>query len=412
MRTFLTGICVILTGFAFSQRCASSEYIDQQKAADPSFVKRINAIESFIGNQKLATKMNGEGGSFVIKIPLVIHVIYANAAQNISDAQIKSQVDALNEDYRRQNADTVNTPSRFKPFAADIKIEFALATADPNGRPTTGIIRKQTAVSSWANDDRIKYSSQGGDDAWNSQSYLNIWVGNLYPALGYSSIPGSSPDKDGVVINYTVFGTINVAAPYNLGRTTTHEIGHWLGLKHIWGDTYCGDDLVDDTPKQGNFTPGCPNTFRSSCDNGATGDMYMNYMDYTNDACMNLFTTGQKQRMWALFNDGGARNSILSSKGLNTPWMAELPVTQPIIVNTRFKFYPNPTNGDIVLNFNYNTDWIGKTISIVNVNGIVVSRIPINSKDQKINIAWLNAGMYFIQGENGKDMIREKFIKL
>lgn len=411
MRTFLTGICLLLTSFVLAQRCASSEYIDQQKQIDPGFAGRINTIENFIRNQTLAAKTNGEGASVVIKIPVVVHVIYGNAAQNISDPQIQSQIDALNRDFRRQNKDSINTPSRFKPLAADVKIEFALATADPKGRATNGIVRKQTTVRSWANDDKIKYASQGGDNAWDSKFYLNIWVGNLFPALGYSSLPGSPADKDGVVINYTVFGTINVSSPYNMGRTATHEVGHWLGLNHLWGNTYCGDDLVEDTPKQGNFTPGCPNTFRSSCDNGTMGDMYMNYMDYTNDACMNLFTNGQKQRIRALFNEGSVRASILSSKGLSAPWTVESPVEMPTAASTAFKFYPNPTNGELTLNIN-DENWTGKTISIVNMNGIVVLKVRVSSKIQKINLAYLKAGMYFIQGENGTEKIREKFVKL
>jgi hypothetical protein len=213
-----------------------------------------------------------------------------------------------------------------------------------------------------------------------------------------------------VVINYTTFGTINVNAPYNLGRTATHEVGHWLGLRHIWGESYCGDDFVDDTPKQGNFTAGCPNTFRSSCSNGEMGDMYMNYMDFTNDACMNLFTNGQKQRMLSFFKESGARNLLLSSKGLNKPWRAESPVEMPL--KTAFKFYPNPTSSELILDFEYNENWIGKSVSIVNINGVVVSKNQISSKMQQLNLSQLAPGMYFIQAENGRQKLRAKFIKL
>lgn len=410
MRTFLAGICILLTSFAFAQKeCASSNYIDQQKALDPSFANKIREVEDFIRNQNYTARTLGEGGSLIIKIPVVVHVVYNNSAQNISDAQVKSQIDALNRDFRKQNADTVNTPARFKPFAADVQIEFALATADPTGRATTGIVRKQTSTRSWSNDDKIKFASSGGDNAWDSRSYLNLWVCDLNGLLGYSSLPGSPAEKDGVVIDYSAFGTINVRAPFEMGRTGTHEVGHWLGLKHIWGDTYCGDDSVDDTPKQGNFTAGCPSGFRSSCSNGEMGDMYMNFMDYTNDACMNLFTNGQKQRMLALFNAGGPRNSLMSSKGLNQPWNTEPPVVE---VKTAFSIYPNPTNGELVLNFGEDASWIGKTISIVNINGVVLSRVQVNAKTQKINLTQLKAGMYFIQGENGEQKIREKFIRL
>jgi hypothetical protein len=413
MRTVLSGICLLLSIIVFAQReCASSLYLDQQKSFDPSLSNKLNEIERFISNQNFSAKANGEFGPVIIKIPVVIHVLYSKDYQNISDAQIQSQIDALNKDFRRRNADTVNTPERFKQLAADVQIEFALATADPKGRATTGVIRKQTSVKYWSADDKIKFSSQGGDDAWDSHSYLNFWVGDLSTLLGYSSAMGGAAEKDGVVINYTTFGTINISGVYNLGRTATHEVGHWLGLKHIWGDTYCGDDAVDDTPKQGNFTAGCPSGFRSSCSNGTMGDMYMNYMDFTNDACMNLFTQGQKQRMLALFSQGGPRASLLSSKGLSQPWNFEAPAPEVITTSThKFSFYPNPTSGEIVLQFE-DADWIGKTVSIISVNGTVLSRIQIGSKAQRINIASLKAGMYFIQGENGDQKIREKLVKL
>lgn len=411
MRTLLLGICILITSLAAAQReCVSSQYTDQQKAIDPSLAIKMNEVENFIRNQNFAARTTGGEGSFIIKIPVVVHVLYNKDYQNISDEQIKSQIDALNRDFARKNSDTTTTPERFKSLAAHTPVQFELATADPKGRATNGIVRKKTNVKYFGMDDKIKLSSQGGDDAWDSRSYLNLWVGDLSTTLGYSSVPGSSAEKDGIVINYTAFGMINISGPYNLGRTVVHEVGHWLGLKHIWGDRYCGDDLVEDTPKQGNFTSGCPTAFRTSCSNGNLGDMYMNYMDYTNDACMNLFTKGQSQRMLSLFIEGGPRYSITLSKGLSQPWAAEAPVEAP--ANTSFKFYPNPTHAEMVLNFEYNADWIGKTISIVTINGIVVSRIQISSKTQKINLSQLKAGMYFIQAENGDQKIREKFIRL
>jgi hypothetical protein len=410
MRTILSCICLLLSSILFAQRpCASSTYIDQQKALDPTLNGRLAQVENFLIAQRRSARETGQQAPTVILIPVVVHVLYKSAAQNVSDEQINSQIDALNRDFRRRNADTSSTPDRFKHVAADVQIQFQLATADPKGRATNGIIRKYTDVNHWTTDDKIKFSSLGGDDAWDSRYFLNLWTGDLMSLLGYSSLPGASVEKDGVVINYTAFGTLNSASPYNLGRTATHEIGHWLGLKHIWGDSYCGDDLVDDTPVQGNYTSGCPSGFRSTCNNGDLGDMYMNYMDFTNDACMNLFTVGQKQRMLALFKEGGPRNLLLSSTGLNKPWVIESPLPPTTDV---FRFYPNPTIGQITFDFQNNASWIGKTVSIVNINGMVISKFLVISNVQVLDVSSLKAGMYFIRADNGRLKITDKFLRL
>jgi len=424
MRTIATVLLLALGMQAAAQKmCATAAYA-QHISADDATRQRMAAVENFIQAQKLKQTFGASGQNEtkaeapVIRIPVVVHVVYQTAAQNISEEKIKSQIAALNRDFRRQNSDTVNTPERFKAFAADVAIEFELATADPMGRPTNGIVRKQTGVRGWQMDDKIKSSKAGGADGWDSKSYLNIWVGNLSQALGYASVPGSDAALDGVVINTSAFGTIGTAAPYNMGRTTVHEVGHWLGLKHIWGDAACGDDNVGDTPKQGSFTTGSPTGFRSSCSNAPLGDMYMNYMDFTDDKVMNLFTHGQKDRMRALFNTGGPRNSLLRSKGLNEPWLEEALVTEPIaktpeetIVTTpTVKIFPNPAASTVTVNVE--ADWIGKELQLVNLTGTVVQRIRIQSSSQKINVHELSSGIYFLQGRTAQSSISHKMVKL
>lgn len=411
MRTFLLGFFIFIGSAVAAQRnCGTYSYTEGAKLSNSVTAKKLDEVEQFI-RQQIASASEKQITVFpVIKIPVVVHVLYNNDGENISDAQIQSQIEALNKDYRRQNADTASTPDRFKSVAADAQIEFHLATADPNGRATTGIVRKRTQQTYWMSDDKIKFSLQGGDNAWDCKSYLNIWIGDLRSALGYATAPGSDASRDGVVINYTAFGTINTAGPYDRGRTATHEIGHWLGLKHIWGDNYCGDDLVADTPPQGGYTAGCPNGFRSSCNNGSLGDMYMNYMDFTNDACMNLFTEGQKQRMRALFAEGGPRASILTSKGLSAPWNAT--PDEIVLPTVNAHAYPNPATSEVTLNFGSDDSWVGQKIQIININGIVLQSLQVSSKSQKLSIAALQPGMYFIKAENGSQKFMQKLVKL
>jgi hypothetical protein len=388
---------------AFAQeRCASAEYYAQQKTPGDIASKKISEAENFVQTHSSSTQSRTAGTSLV-KIPVVVHVLYKDASQAVSDAQIKSQLAVLNKDFRRKNDDAANTPERFQSVAADVEIEFYLATADPKGRATTGIVRKQTSIANFITNDRIKFSSQGGDDAWDTKSYLNIWVGNLVAGAGYSSAPGSDEVKDGIVITNSAFGVRSGTGNFNLGRTTTHEVGHWLGLKHIWGDAKCGDDGVYDTPQQAGYTRDCPSTFISTCDNGTMGDMYMNFMDYTADACMNLFTEGQKKRIHAVFAAGGPRAAILQSKGLQEPWMQEAPVVEK---GPALRVYPNPAATEI--NIVLNEGAKGKTVAIFNSNGSLVLTIQISSVNQKVNVSTFKSGIYFIKGEG----FIERFIKL
>ena len=313
-------LVVFCTEYSSGQRnCYSHEYLLQEIQQDPTRKDRLDQIEEFTRSylRKSHTPRS------IITIPVVVHVVYKTGAENISDAQIYSQIDILNEDFRRQNADASNTPTIFQSVAADIEIEFCLASVTPNGATTSGITRTQTYISSFGTNNSVKFSGAGGVDAWPSDQYLNIWVCNIGGGiLGYAQFPGGNPSTDGVVNDFRYFGDIGTAtAPFNLGRTLTHEVGHWLNLYHIWGDGNCSeDDNVTDTPlASGSNRTGSPCTFpgRNSCNQGAGDlpDMFQNYMDYSDDVCMNLFTLGQKARMQALFDPGGARVSLLSSNG-------------------------------------------------------------------------------------------------
>ncbi len=298
--------------------CGTMDYLQQQLKNDPAMNLRMQQIEAQTAAYARLNAANKT--TMVVTIPVVFHVLYStnNATQNISDARINAQLDVLNKDFSRTNADAGNTPAVFQGVAANTGIQFCLAVRDPNGVTTTGIIRKQTAITSFVDDD-VKFNATGGDDAWPTASYLNIWVCNLGGGLlGYAQFPGGPANTDGVVLlNGSVGGPAapGTSTPYHLGRTATHEVGHWLNLRHIWGDANCGNDLVSDTPTQQTSNFGCPTFPHVTCSNGPNGDMFMNYMDYVDDNCMNMFTAGQSTRSNAVLAAGGARSTLASSQG-------------------------------------------------------------------------------------------------
>ncbi|WAC01137.1 GEVED domain-containing protein [Lacinutrix neustonica] len=315
----LSLLSLLFTVFAFAQQqreCGVIENFEYRKQLDPQLESRMAQIEAFT-EQKVkeleSQEAQGKIVGSIITIPVVVHVIYSNSNENISEAQILSQIQVLNDDFRRLNADANNTWSQ----AADTQIEFCMATVDPNGSATNGITRKSSTRTSWGTNDDMKKASQGGVNPWDASQYLNMWVCNIGGGiLGYAQFPGGSASTDGVVMGPQYFGSKNLgsgfylSAPFDEGRTATHEVGHFFNLRHIWGDSNCGNDLVSDTPTHQTSNGGCP-TGKVSC--GST-DMVENYMDYTNDSCMNLFTTGQKNRMRAVLNAGGSRRALALSE--------------------------------------------------------------------------------------------------
>ena len=339
--------------------CPTSVDIAQMQINEPARYNRFIALETFTANyinSQSSDRLIDANG--VIKIPVVVHILHRGEnignGRNLSDAQIQSQIDALNEDFRRLNADRVNTPTSFLGVAADYNLEFKLACQDPNGYATTGIVRRYTNKASYdyivtgAGVDEtamgIKMTNISGSDPWPTNRYLNIWVckfSNSAGIVGYSTFPSdfaTKPNVDGIVIDCEGFGRTGTAkAPYNKGRAATHEIGHWLNLKHIWGDAYCGDDFIADTPPQEAKHIGCPGyTYFSYCTGQLSEDMYMNYMDNTDDGCKNIFTTGQRLRGRAVFAVGGPRASFIDN------YFRVQPVSNTISCNGIIKL-TNPT---------------------------------------------------------------------
>jgi len=307
-------MCFLCLGSLFAQEreCSTMENLEYRKQLDPQLERRMEQIEEFTQARVSEMQTNRIDGD-IITIPVVVHVIYSNSNENISDAQILSQIQVLNDDFRRLNADADNTWSQ----AADTQIQFCMATVDPSGNTTNGITRKSSSRTSWGTNDAMKSSAQGGVSPWDTSEYLNMWVCNIGGGiLGYAQFPGGSAATDGVVMSPQYFGSsaggsgFYLSAPFDLGRTTTHEVGHFLNLRHIWGDGNCNaDDFVADTPTSDAANYGCA-TGHISC---SSVDMVQNYMDYSDDSCMNLFTQGQKDRMRAVLGVGGSRRSLALS---------------------------------------------------------------------------------------------------
>jgi len=325
----------------------------------------------------------------------------------------------LNNDFSNQNADKANRPAVFDNVAADTRIHFCLAQVAPNGKATKGIIRRQTTMAVFSADDAVKTSMRGGDDAWDSKKYLNIWVCNLGGrTLGYASLPGGPADLDGVVIGFDVFGAVgNLRASFNKGRTATHEVGHWLGLNHLWGDIECGDDGIDDTPKQKSYNFNCPAfPHATECSPNADGDMFMNYMDFSDDGCMNTFTIGQKKRMRALFASGNARNSLLASFACDSTLVQGGPIggdTVPVVPVAKvdvFKIYPNPAHSFTTIEYKPANGFVEKTFSVYNILGLKVLLGELTKEKTIVNFSGLAAGIYIVRiGEGGSRFTAKVF---
>lgn len=309
------------------RRCGTDAVHQRLLLEDPEYAVRRAAVENQAWR---AARMPPVARQGCTRIPVVVHVVHRVAAENISKAQIDSQIVVLNADFRKKNVDVAQTPAPYLGLAADARVEFALATTDPAGKPTDGVTRTKTSVNGFTMDEKVKSAATGGADPWPSSQYLNMWVCRLAGGLlGYAAFPGAPAALDGVVVTHTGFGTSGTAAaPFNLGRTATHEIGHWLNLLHIWGDDGMGcngSDQVADTPNQGGANTGMLAFPTVSCANGPHGDMFMNYMDYTDDAGMFMFTVGQVDRMHAALD--GPRASVGTSFPCLKLKFADDPVT-------------------------------------------------------------------------------------
>ncbi|MFN4122210.1 MAG: M43 family zinc metalloprotease [Flavobacteriales bacterium] len=413
-------------------RCASQEYILHRELQQPGYAKRINQTLEQISS----ASVRKDGNETVYRIPVVIHILYNNEDANLHDSIIQNQINILNQDFRRQNPDTTETREVFKPVAADSRIEFYLAGIDPEGNPTNGITRTQTSTSFALSvvTNNIKQTSAGGKDAWPTNRYLNIWVGDLSIfgtplILGYATPPdgapnwpagsaASQPQFDGVVIHNQVFGSDNPLLPPSLsavskGRTTTHEVGHYLGLRHIWGDgggvgggNGCdADDGIDDTPNAAAASQQTCNYANNTCVDTPIDlpDMIENYMDYSDESCMNMFSRGQINAM--RFCIENFRQELVDTTN------APIGLNEISHVGT-FNLFPNPASDKLSIT---SADVDGEAdLFIYDIKGNLCTRSIIELRrfqSTLIDVSFLQSGVYYII-LNNKHMRRAlKFVK-
>lgn len=395
----------LLGSFTFAshaqRKCGFTDYYNNLILEQPELLENFNDQIQILSN----LKTNSSYG--IIRIPVVVHVLYNDSIQNISDEQIKSQISVLNRDYNASNLDKLPSSHQFYNKIGNAEIEFCLAKEDAWGNPTTGIERKYieklsfkyTGAVNDSDENYIKKSSIGGLDAWDTEKYLNIWIVNFSDGtLGFATFPTNTPNaKDGVVIHYKAFGTVGtLSGTYNKGRTSTHEIGHWLGLKHIWGDNSgCfSDDGISDTPKQYNETYGCPSgIYEDECSPSSTGRMYQNFMDYTDDACMSLFTSGQITVM---------RNTIINKRSglLNSSIPCDFISSTSNNLNLKnLKIYPNPASNYLQIEYlpYKQTPYF---INIFNELGQIVYQTQTQHTKLEIEVSGLRSGIYYLTINN------------
>jgi hypothetical protein len=357
-RLLTFGLALCFTSLMYAQdgptrTCAANELYVQQNNNSKTALNRqmIEEHTRVFLDKKAKGTANARTG--ILTIPIIVHVLYNTAQENISDAQVQSQIDVLNEDFRKLNSDAASTPAEFTPV--DTEIQFTLSY----------INRKSTTKTSWGTNDAMKKLSQGGIDPVDPANNLNMWICNIGGGiLGYAQFPGGPAATDGVVFSPQYCGSIDkqpvgqtfyLSAPFDKGRTATHEIGHYLNLRHIWGDGNCSaDDFVSDTPLAAAPNYGCPAYPSKSCtsNGGFTSDMFMNYMDYSDDACMFMFSAGQKARMDAIFDPGGAREGLGTSTG-GCALAAPTGLASSVIANTSFNLNWNAVTGAVSYTVTY-----------------------------------------------------------
>ncbi|MBN4062122.1 T9SS type A sorting domain-containing protein [Bacteroidales bacterium AH-315-I05] len=429
----IAGCCFCARAQKNTEKCAAMQAIEARKKQQPKIAENIWKAE--LKARKWLEENNKRSATDFATIPVVVHIVYNenDSLQNVHDSLVYSQIEVLNEDFRRTNPDAINTRQIFDTIAADTQIDFCLADTDPDGNPITGITRTSTSETTFdplsAGFDKVKFDSTGGKSAWPADSYFNIWVCNMNGffgpgVLGYAQFPGDAPETDGVVIHYEVFGKNynDILGNTVLGRTAAHEAGHWLGLRHIWGDEgnpifgtpgNCDStDYVHDTPMANQASNYQCDLNRNSCANesfesnfwGTTDppDMVENYMDYSADDCMNLFTKGQSDRMWSFLNTD--RVSLLNSNGCS----GQTTVAENSFLKNNIRIYPNPSSQKVFIE----TEEPIIHVELFNELGQTLKQISVLDEGKiSVDIVDVPTGLYFLKIYSEDEIVVKKLLK-
>ena len=395
--------------------CGAMAYSPAYLANHPEEEEKISKLE-IKTHEWIAENQNAVSTRELITIPVVVHLVYNDDKFNFTDVEIQSQIDGLTADFTQSNSNQNIIPDHFKDRAANVEFEFCLATVTPDGIRTNGIERKQnTSIENIGTDKvfgvkrTICYTSEGGLDAWDTNHYLNIWVGEMESILGEATFPGMArvPEEDGVFIDVEAFGFFcSDETNFHLGRTLTHEVGHFFNLKHIFGDVEdCNhDDGVEDTPLQKMRNSGCISEMKTNtCDSGEVYEMTVNFMDYVDDECMAMFTNGQKMRMLAALNTyrSGLKNSIGCS-------LINLEPTT--IVPDKITTFPNPASNCVHIDLGIDADF-QVNIKFINTAGQRLLSERVYVKDfRSFDISNYPNGIYFLLIENGNNFASKKII--